>query len=121
MKKSNFGIFFKKPPDDYLFESMIIFCIFFWAIPIFYFPRDIKFDLTSVPAQCDQLIHLICIFADISGLTIHGWKTFARKSNVNYHNEQQIDIWLKFEDAIFNFIKDTFGDDDLDVWKIWMC
>ena len=32
---------------------MIIFCIFFWAIPIFYFPRDIKFDLSSVPAQCD--------------------------------------------------------------------
>ena len=52
MKKSNFGLFFKKLPDDYLFESMIIFCIFFWAIPIFYFPRDIKFDLTSVPAQC---------------------------------------------------------------------
>ena len=54
MKKSNFGLFFKKLPDDYLFESMIIFCIFFWAIPIFYFPRDIKFDLTSVPAQCDS-------------------------------------------------------------------
>ena len=53
MKKSNFGLFFKKPPDDYLFESMIIFCIFFWAIPIFYFPRDIKFDLSSVPAQCE--------------------------------------------------------------------
>ena len=52
MKKSNFGLFFKKLPDDYLFESMIIFCIFFWAIPIFYFPRDIKFDLSSVPAQC---------------------------------------------------------------------
>ena len=52
MKKSNFGLFFKKLPDDYLFESMIIFCIFFWTIPIFYFPRDIKFDLSSVPAQC---------------------------------------------------------------------
>ena len=60
---------------------------------------------------------MICQFAEISRLTIHGWKTFARKSNVNYHNEQQIDIWLKFEVAIFNFIKDTFGDDDLDIWK----
>ena len=60
-EKSSFGIFFKKPPDDYLFESMIIFCIFFWAIPIFYFPRDIKFDLSSVPAQCEILgilVHL---------------------------------------------------------------
>ena len=55
MKKAILGFFFKKPPDDYLFESMIIFCIFFWAIPIFYFPRDIKFDLTSVPAQCELL------------------------------------------------------------------
>ena len=66
---------------------------------------------------------MICIFAEISRLTIQSWKTFARKSNVNYHNEQQIDIWLKFEDStIFNFTKDTFGDDDdLDVSKRWMC
>ena len=52
MKKSNFGLFFKKLPDDYLFESMIIFCIFFGAIPETHFPRDIKFNLSSVPAQC---------------------------------------------------------------------
>ena len=51
-EKSNFGLFFKKLPDDYLFESMIIFCIFFGAIPETHFPRDIKFNLSSVPAQC---------------------------------------------------------------------
>ena len=50
------------------------------------------------------------------GRTIHCLKkTFARKSNVNYHNEKQIDTWLKFEHAIFNFIKDTFGDDDQNI------
>ena len=72
MKKSNFGLFFKKPPDDYLFESMIIFCIFFWAIPETHFPRDIKFNLSSVPAQCERsgegkqsfiLLFAIVIFA----------------------------------------------------------
>ena len=51
MKKSNFKVFFKKLPDDYLFESMIIFFIFFGAIPETHFPRDIKFNLSSVPAQ----------------------------------------------------------------------
>ena len=51
MKKSNFKVFFKKLPDDYLFESMIIFFIFFGAIPETHIPRDIKFNLSSVPAQ----------------------------------------------------------------------
>ena len=62
---------------------------------------------------------LICFRWNFLGRIIRGWKTFARKSNVNYHNEQQIDIWLKFEDStIFNFTKDTFGDDDdLDVQR----
>ena len=55
MKKSNFKVFFKKLPDDYLFESMIIFFIFFGAIPETHIPRDIKFNLSSVPAQCAQL------------------------------------------------------------------
>ena len=59
MKKSNFGLFFKKLPDDYLFESMIIFCIFFGAIPETHFPRDIKFNLSSVPAQCGNLSFVI--------------------------------------------------------------
>ena len=54
MKKSNFGLFFKKLPDDYFFEIIINFCIVFEAIPIFYFPREIKFDLSSVPAQCGK-------------------------------------------------------------------
>ena len=57
MKKSNFKVFFKKLPDDYLFESMIIFFIFFGAIPETHIPRDIKFNLSSVPAQCGSSVN----------------------------------------------------------------
>ena len=59
MKKSNFKVFFKKLPDDYLFESMIIFFIFFGAIPETHIPRDIKFNLSSVPAQCVLTIPVV--------------------------------------------------------------
>ena len=70
MKKSNFKVFFKKLPDDYLFESMIIFFIFFGAIPETHIPRDIKFNLSSVPAQGEIILSLrltmLCISFEIS-------------------------------------------------------
>ena len=46
---------------------------------------------------------LALFFCSSCGLTIHSWKTFASKSNVNYHNEKQTDIWQSKWQCLLNF------------------
>ena len=43
------------------------------------------------------------VFCSSFGLTIHSWKTFASKANVNYHNEKQTDIWQSRWQCLLNF------------------
>ena len=71
-KKQFLAFFFKKPPDDYFFENILNFCIFFWTIPVFYFPWEIKFNLKFVPAQC---VLLLLLLPAIVYLPIVNWAT----------------------------------------------